>query len=567
MIKEKRIYVIWHFKVAILAKIVKICTNGKNKGNQPMEIQSYLQQHQVILLFLIIVSGFILGRIRILGFSLESSGILFAAMVFGHYGFSLSKDFQLLGLIFFIYAIGLQAGPSIFNISRKQGMQLNFLVFLLISFAALLTLVLGKIWHVDMAMAIGLFTGALTSTPGLAAAQEATRSPLTSTGYGLAYSFGVLGVILFIKFMPLIFRVKISDEEKQIAKEESANQKPLCRKQVVITNKELDGKLLRDLQFFKNTGTVISRVYHNGELIIPGPDTELHLGDVVRLVGDEAQVKSVIPFFGRESDQPLPEVRNFESRKFVLTNRDIVGKTIAELNLRQKYNANVTRVRRGGLEFAAEPNLKLNWGDRIRVAGDAEQMEAIRRLFGDEMKKIEYGDIFAITMGILVGVFIGLIPFSVGNVISFKFGITGGILLTGLILSNRGKLGPVIWQVPMPIITFMRDLGLVFFLAVVGTHAGSQVVKVVETQGPKLILMGSLITILPMVSVAIFARVKYRMLLLDLMGLISGGMTSSPGLAAATGMSESQRPIILYATVYPMAMILMIVWAKVLAMF
>ncbi len=532
-----------------------------------MEIHSYLQQHQVILLFLIIVSGFILGRIRILSFSLETSGILFTAMIFGHYGFSLSKDFQLLGLIFFIYAIGLQAGPSIFNISRKQGMQLNLLVFTLITFAALLTLTLSKLLHVDMAMAIGLFTGALTSTPGLAAAQEATHSALTSTGYGLAYSFGVLGVILFIKFMPFIFRVKISDEERQIIQQEKAAQKPICRKEVVITNKELNGKSLQELQFFKTTGTVISRVYHDGKLIVPGPNTRLHLGDIVRIVGDEDQVRSIIPFFGKENKQPLPDVRNFESRKFVLTNRDIVGKTIAELNLRQKYNANVTRVRRGGLEFAAEPNLKLNWGDRIRVAGDAEQMEAIRNLFGDEMKKIEYGDIFAITMGILVGIFIGLIPFSVGKVLSFKFGITGGVLLTGLILSNRGKLGPIIWQVPMPIITFMRDLGLIFFLAVVGTHAGSQVVRVIETQGPKLILMGAVITIVPMVAVAIWARIKYRMLLLELMGLISGGMTSSPGLAAATSMSDSQQPIIMYATVYPTAMILMIFWAKVLALF
>ncbi|NOX89425.1 MAG: transporter, partial [Calditrichaeota bacterium] len=149
----------------------------------------------------------------------------------------------------------------------------------------------------------------------------------------------------------------------------------------------------------------------------------------------------------------------------------------------------------------------------------------------------------------------------------FNLGLTGGVLFAGLILSNRGKLGPVIWQVPVPIITFMRDIGLTFFLAVVGTKAGSQVVQVVQTQGPKLILMGALITVIPMVLVALVARTKYRMFLLDLMGLISGGMTSSPGLAAATSMSDSQRPIILYATVYPFAMILMIIWAKILALF
>ncbi len=532
-----------------------------------MDIHAFLQSHQVILLFLIIVLGYLIGRIRILGFSLETSAILFVAMIFGHYGYSLVKEFQILGLIFFIYAIGLQAGPSIFNISRKQSLQLNFLVFTLISFSALLTLILSKLWHVDMAMGIGLFTGALTSTPGLAAAQEATQSPLTSTGYGLAYSFGVLGVILFIKFMPLIFRVNLSEEEKRIAEQKQNQQVPICRKEVIITNEELEGKSLEELQFFKTAGVVISRVYHNGKLLVPGPNTRLHVGDIVRIVGEEKQVKAIIPFFGKESHDRLPEVRNFESRMFILTNRNMVGKTIADLNLRQKHNANITRIRRGGLEFAAEPNLKLQWGDRIRVAGEAEQMEAIHKLFGNEMRLIEYGDVFAITMGILVGIFLGLIPFSIGKVISFKFGLTGGILLAGLILSNRGKLGPVIWQVPMPIITFMRDLGLVFFLAVVGVRAGSQVVHVVQTQGPKLILMGAIITIVPMVTVALLARLKYRMMLLELMGLISGGMTSSPGLAAAASMSYSQRPIVLYATVYPTAMILMIIWAKILALF
>lgn len=554
-------------KVAILKNLVKICTIFKHGETDYMDIHAYLQAHQVILLFLIIVVGFLVGRIRILGFSLETSAILFAAMVFGHYGYSLNKDFQVLGLIFFIYAIGLQAGPSIFNMSRKQGLQLNFLVFTLISFSALLTLFLSKLWHVDIPMAIGLFTGALTSTPGLAAAQEATQSPLTSTGYGLAYSFGVLGVILFIKFMPAIFRVKISDEEKQLAEREREQQTPISRKEVIITNEELENKSLEDLQFFKTTGIVISRIYHDGKLLVPGPKTHLHVGDIVRIVGEENQVKAVIPFFGKKSAKKLPEVRNFESRIFILSNRNLVGKTIAELNLRQRYNANITRVRRGGLEFAAEPGLKLNWGDRVRIAGEAEQMEEIRKLFGDEMRLIEYGDVFAITMGVLVGIFLGIIPFSIGTFISFKFGLTGGILLAGLVLSNRGKLGPIIWQVPMPIITFMRDLGLVFFLAVVGTRAGSEVVHVVQTQGPKLILMGVTITIVPMVSVAILARIKYRMLLLELMGLISGGMTSSPGLAAAAGMSHSQRPIVLYATVYPTAMILMIIWAKVLALF
>ncbi|MHB2154154.1 aspartate:alanine exchanger family transporter [Calditrichota bacterium GD2] len=532
-----------------------------------MEVSAYLHSHAVFLLILIIVFGFLLGRIRLFNFSLETSGILFVAMAFGHFGFRLPGEFQTLGLILFIYAIGLQAGPSIFNISRKQGFQLNLIVLVLISSGAVLTLILAKLLDVNTALAVGLFTGALTSTPGLAAAQEATGSTLTSTGYGLAYSFGVIGVILFIKLMPVIFRSSIKEEDQKITQEEQKQKRPILRKEVVITNQALEGKTLADLHFFQTTGTVISRISQKGKIVIPGPDTELHVGDVVRIIGEEAQIKAVIPFLGKESEQPLPDVSRFESRKFILTNRDIVGKTISELNLRQRFNANITRVRRGGLEFTAEPGLKLQWGDRVRVVGEADQMEQIRQLFGDEMRKIEYGDVFAITMGILIGVLIGLVPFSIGRIFSFSLGLTGGVLFAGLFLSNRGKVGPVIWQVPVPIITFMRDLGLTFFLAVVGTKAGAEVVQVVQTSGPKLILMGALITVLPMVLVSIWARKKYKLYLLDLMGIISGGMTSSPGLAAAASMTESQRPIILYATVYPFAMILMIIWAKIMALF
>ncbi len=532
-----------------------------------MELATYLQTHSVFLLLLIVVLGFVLGRIRVLGFSLETSAILFVAMAFGHFGFRLPNEFQTLGLIFFIYAIGLQAGPSIFNISRQQSFQLNGIVLVLISFGALLTLLLAKLFTISMPLAVGLFTGALTSTPGLAAAQEATGSALTSTGYGLAYSFGVIGVILFIRLMPLIFRVKIEDEERQIRQQEQKQKKPIVRKEVRITNSALEGKTLADLHFFQTTGTVISRILQKGKVVIPGPQTALHVGDVLRIIGEEEQLKAVIPFLGEESNEPLPDVSRFESRKFILTNREIVGKTIGELNLRQRFNANITRVRRGGLEFTAEPDLKLQWGDRVRVVGEAEQMDQIRQLFGDEMKKIEYGDVFAITMGILIGVLIGLIPFSIGRIFSFSLGLTGGVLFAGLILSNRGKVGPIIWQVPVPIITFMRDLGLTFFLAVVGTKAGSEVVQVVRQSGFQLILVGALITLLPMILVTVWARKQFRLFLIDLMGIVSGGMTSSPGLAAAASVTDSQRPIILYATVYPFAMILMIVWSKILALF
>jgi putative transport protein len=311
----------------------------------------------------------------------------------------------------------------------------------------------------------------------------------------------------------------------------------------------------------------VSRVIREGNIIVPAADTILQENDVVRLVGAQAKLESAVPYLGRITEQQEVESSYFESKRFVVTNKEIVDSTIADLNLSACYQANITRIRRGGMEFIAEPHHRLQWGDRVRVAGEAAQMDEIKRFFGDEMKKLETGDIFSILTGILVGIVFGLIPFSIGKIISFNFGLTGGVLLAGLILSNRGKVGPVIWQVPIPIISFMRDFGLTLFLAVVGIKSGAHVLEIIQAQGIKLLLAGAALTVLPMAIVAVIARIKYKVLLIELFGLLSGGMTSTPGLAVSTGMTTVQRPLVIYATVYPFAMILMMIWTKVLALF
>ncbi len=531
-----------------------------------MHFFEYLQQHQIFLLFVIITLGFILGRIRAFGISLESSGILFVAMLFGHFGFTLNNDFQTFGLVLFIYSIGLQAGPSLLNVSKASSLKYYYLVLVLLISGAALTAGLSYLMHVDMNLAIGVFAGAMTSTPGLAVVQETTHSALSSTGYGVVYPIGVIGVIVFIRLLPKIFRVKIKDEEKGLKlSERNARQKVVSRC-VLITNKEIDGKTLKELDFEDAAGVIMSRIMHNGEVHVPSDDTVLHINDVVRLVGSHKKINTAIPFLGHETDLQVTETERFESRKFVLTNSKIVGKKISDLNLRVYYNANITRIRRGGVEFAAEPNQMLAWGDRLRVAGAGAQMDKIAKLFGDEVKKLEQGDIFSIILGILLGILAGLIPFSIGKIISFNLGLTGGILLAGLFLSNRGKIGPIIWQVPVSIINFMRELGVTFFLAVVGIKAGSQAMQIFSDGGLKLLLFGALVALIPMVIMSLVARFKYKIMIIELAGLISGGMTSTPGLASAMEITGSQKPLVVYATIYPAAMLLMMIFVKILAL-
>jgi len=527
----------------------------------------YLQNNQVILLFLIIALGFIFGRIKILGFSFDSSAILFVAMAFGHYGFTLNSDFQTMGLILFIYAIGLQAGPSIFNISKKEGMQLNLIVLLLLSLGGILTIVLSHILDIDTKISAGIFAGALTSTPGLAAAQEATQSHLTSTGYGIAYPIGVIAVMLFLKLMPVLFKAKISQEEEEEKTQSGKSLSLMGRKDIKITNPAINGTRLKKLKLIHSSGIVLSRLVRNDELIVPSANTKLYENDIIRIVGSEQSLSSALPLFGEETTYDFTVDRSMETAKFVVTNKVIVGKTIAELNLSELYGANITRIRRGGVDILAKASQTLRWGDRLRIVGAAGQMDAIRKIIGDEMKKVEYGNIFAVIMGVLLGISAGLVPFSIGKLISFNLGITGGVLIAGMFLSNRGKVGPVVWQVPAPIIAFMRELGLVLFLAVVGIHAGSEVFDTLKTDGLKLILIGGLITLLPMILIALLGRYYFKYKIIELLGIISGGMTSTPGLAVGTGMTESQTPLLLYATVYPLAMILMMLWTKIIILF
>jgi putative transport protein len=527
----------------------------------------YLQEHPVVLLFLIIALGFIIGRVKILGFSFDSSAILFVAMAFGHYGLTLNGDFQDMGLILFIYAIGLQAGPSIFNISRKVGMQLNLIVFFLLSVGGLLTIALSYLLEIDTKISAGIFAGALTSTPGLAAAQEATQSPLTSTGYGIAYPVGVIAVMIFLKLLPVLFKANISQEEEDEKTQSVQSVFLMGHKDLRITNPAINGTKLKKLKLIHSSGIVISRLVRNNEAIIPHADTKLYEGDIIRIVGNESALVSALPLFGEETSYDFTLDPSMATAKFIVTNKSIVGKTIAELNLTELYDVNITRIRRGGVDIEARANQTLRWGDRLRVVGSAGQMETIHKIIGNEMEKVQYGNIFSVIMGILLGISAGLIPFSIGKLISFNLGITGGVLVAGMFLSNRGKVGPVVWQVPAPITAFMRELGLVLFLAVVGVHAGGEVFDTLKTDGFKLILIGALITLLPMMIITVSARYFFKYKIIELIGIISGGMTSTPGLAVGTGMTSSQTPLLLYATVYPVAMILMMLWTKIIILF
>ncbi|NLP59118.1 aspartate:alanine exchanger family transporter [Lutibacter sp. B1] len=516
-------------------------------------------------LFLIILIGFIIGRIKIKGISLDVSAVIFVALFFGHYGIQVPKDFQYLGLVLFIFTIGIQAGPSFFESFKKHGRELTILASMLIISSAIITFLIYYLSGVDKNLCIGLLTGALTSTPGLAVAIDTTGSSLASIGYSIGYPFGVIGVILFVSFLPRILRVKIEDEEKKYKDEISTEYPEISRKNFIVENENVINKSFEELNIRFMTKAVISRIMHDGVVIIPEPSLILKKGDLVRGVGTEEALERVKLLIGSETNQEIPLSKRYDARTILVTNKDVVKKTLGELDILSAYNATVTRIRRSGINLSPSPSSKLQFGDKLMVTCSKENVQQVCRVFGDDDSKLSSTDFFPIALGIILGILVGKLSINLGT-FSFGLGLTGGILLVALILGRTGKTGPIMWTMTGAANNLLRQFGLLFFLAAVGTSAGSSLFETFQNYGMELFMYGIIITLFPMIVTTIIARYFLKINLLTLLGTLTGSMTSTPGLAAVDNMTDTDAPAIAYATVYPIAMVLLIIVVQILSL-
>ncbi|MCG8522140.1 MAG: hypothetical protein MI744_08060, partial [Pseudomonadales bacterium] len=296
-------------------------------------------------LFLIITLGFVLGSIKIKGLSLDVSAIIFVALIFGHYGVVVPKDFQHLGLVLFIFTIGIQAGPGFFESFKKEGRRLAVLASVLVVSAGIVALVSVLLFDFDKNITIGLLTGALTSTPGLAAAIDYTHSPLASIGYGVAYPFGVIGVILFVRVLPSLFCAPVKAAEEELSEIEQEQFPEIIKRNFIVENDNVHGKSIEDLRVRYMTKAVISRIETDGVAVTPTPKTILNKGDVVKAVGTAEALERVKLLIGNETDREIALDPRFDVRSVLVTNKEVVNKTIAQINLLHTYNATITRIR------------------------------------------------------------------------------------------------------------------------------------------------------------------------------------------------------------------------------
>ena len=516
-------------------------------------------------LFLIVALGFMLGRIKVKGVSLDVSAVIFIALLFGHFGVIIPKELGNFGLVLFIFTIGIQAGPGFFASFRSKGKTLIILTMLIIASASLTAVGLKYLFQIDTPSVVGLIAGALTSTPGLAVAIDSTGSPLASIAYGMAYPFGVIGVILFVKLLPRILRIDLEQEARKLEQERRSKYPELQTCLFKVTNPKVFGQTLSGLNLGKMTGAVISRIKADGQIRMPSADAVLEKDYWVQAVGSEYALNQIGLLLGERHEGELPLDVTQDIQSLLLTNKAMIGKQLGDLNLHRNFGCTVTRVRRSGIDLSPSPDLELKFGDKLMVVGEKEGLSGLACMLGNNAKLLSDTDFFPIAMGIVLGVLFGKLHISFGGEFSFSPGLTGGVLIVALVLSAIGKTGPILWSMSGPSNHLLRQLGLLLFLAEVGTSAGKTLVATFQSTGWLLFGVGAAITLVPMLIAVVVGYFVFRISILDLLGTITGGMTSTPGLAAADSMVDSNIPSVAYATVYPIAMVFLIVFIQIIA--
>ena len=321
-------------------------------------------------LFLIVALGFMLGKIKIKGLSLDVSAVIFIALLFGHFGVVIPKELGNFGLVLFIFTIGIQAGPGFFDSFRSKGKTLIIITMLIICSASLTAVGLKYLFDIDTPSVVGLIAGALTSTPGLAVAIDSTNSPLASISYGIAYPFGVIGVILFVKLLPRIMRIDLDKEARRLEKERRGQFPELTTCIYRVTNPAVFNRSLMQINARAMTGAVISRHKHDERISIPTAQTMLHENDYIQAVGSEEALNQLSVLVGEREEGELPLVDTQEIESLLLTKKDMINKQLGDLNLMKNFGCTVTRVRRSGIDLSPSPDLTLKFGDKLMVVGE-----------------------------------------------------------------------------------------------------------------------------------------------------------------------------------------------------
>ena len=543
--------------------------------------------HIVLLYAIVIAIGVYLGKIKVFGISLGVTFVLFVGILAGHIGFtapiSILTFVQDFGLILFVFMIGLQVGPGFFESFGTTGIKLNglaatgILLNILVMFACYY-IFFDTSNPSNLPMMVGTLYGAVTNTPGLGAANEALNNvfphggaPQIASAYACAYPLGVLGIIGATILIRYICKVKLEKEEEQLkAMEETNTNKKPYKMHLEVTNQYLEGKTLLQVHDFLNRDFVVSRLVHAGELCIPNRDTIFHVGDQMLIVCAEADQEAIMAFIGpkldidfEQQDQPLV------SKRILITNPKINGKTLASMHFSSVHGVNVTRLTRHGMDLFASAGLPLQVGDKIMVVGPEDAVDRVANQMGNSTRRLNAPNIATIFVGIFLGLIFGSFPFAIpGMPVPVKLGLAGGPLIIAILIGRYGYKIHLVTYTTTSANMMLREIGLVLFLASVGIKAGAGFFEtVIEGDGLLYVLTGFLITIIPILIIGPIARIRYRFNYFTIAGMIAGTYTDPPALAYANSICSKEAPALGYSTVYPLAMFLRIFTAQIIILF
>ena len=535
--------------------------------------------HSIFVLALAIAVGIFLGaKLKFKGITLCITWILFCAIACSHFGMTLdplvesfAKD---LGLILFVYSIGLQVGPGFFSSFGKGGLRLNMLAASIVVLGCATAYVIHLLSGTDIATMTGVLFGAVTNTPGLGAAQQTYQdltgvsNPDIASGYAMAYPLGVVGILFAMMVIRWVFRIKMDKEEEQVTKEKGEVQQ-VEHYDMRLTNPQIDGLHVRDLGLLTHVTIVVSRVLDvHGNEFMPDAETLLHVGDQVRLVTDKKNERTVL-LLGEKTDIHWEEKEqniHLVSQHIVVTKDKINGKQICDLKVRDAFHITITRVRRAGIELLATSDLRLQLGDRLTVVGEKEAVDKIAKAFGNSAKKLDAPNLASLFFGIILGVALGSIPFALPGLSQpFKLGIAGGSLIVAILMGAFGTKWHLVTYTTTSANLMIREIGISLFLAAVGFGAGGSFVETLLDGGYVWIGYGVIITLLPLLLIGFIARKGYKLDYFTLMGLIAGSTTDPPALAYATSQSSANdRAAVAYSTVYPLTMFLRVLTGQLM---
>ena len=536
--------------------------------------------HVVFTLSLVITLGVMLSRIKIAGISFGVTWILFVGIAAGHFGMTIEHEtlhfIKEFGLILFVFSIGLQVGPGFFSSFKEGGVKMVGCAAAVVLLGCLTTYIIHLVTGTPLPTMVGVMSGAVTNTPGLGAAQQAyadatgINDPTIALGYAVAYPLGVVGIILSLIAVRFITRVNFAQEDKALEamKSEHSN---VMRVSVEFTNGALENLAISHIRDLVNRSFVIARIMdHDGVVRIADGNSTLKLGEKIRIVCAPEDREAVIAFFGQEIEMSKEEwgvssdnQHQLVSRRIVITKSAINGKKLSDLRLRTKYGINITRINRAGIDLIPYQGMELQIGDKIMFVGDEKAIEQVAEVLGNSMKKLNEPQLLTIFIGIALGVMLGSIPLmEIPQPV--KLGLAGGPLILAILIGRYGPRFRLVTYTTMSANLMLREVGLALFLAAVGIGAGDGFIDAIMGGGYRWILYGFIITVVPLLIVGLFARLKLKINYYTLMGLMSGSVTDPPALGYANATAGNDMPAVGYATVYPVVMFLRVLCAQLL---